>query len=145
MWACAGNSKSFGQVVPLGLLPPAVRLPGFFVPASGARVLFHLRRTGLGIIPETDPTITMSFSLVFRTLAILGLLFVVLYVGMNNTHTINFYFPIAGTTDKSPIHTSAALIFFGLFAIGVFAGLALHTGGGGKGKGSSAKRSGKER
>ena len=89
----------------------------------------------------------MSFSLVFRTLAILALLFVVLYVGMNNTHTINFYFPIAGTTAQAPIHTSAALIFFGLFAIGVFAGLALHTGGGGggKGKGASAKRSSKDR
>lgn len=76
----------------------------------------------------------MNFKAIFRTLLFLALLFVVLYVGMNNTHVIDFFFPIAGTTAKHPIHTSAAVIFFGVFAIGVFAGMALHTGGGSGGK-----------
>jgi hypothetical protein len=74
----------------------------------------------------------MSFKAIFRTIVFLALLFAMLYVGMNNPHVIDFHFPIAGTTAKAPIHASAALIYFGIFAIGVFAGMALHTGGGRK-------------
>lgn len=55
----------------------------------------------------------MNFATFLKTLVILAVLFVMLYVGMNNTHEINFFFPIAGTTAKKPIHESAALIFFG--------------------------------
>ena len=55
-------------------------------------------------------------------------------------HLIRF-FPIAGTTAKKPSHESAALIFFGIFAIGVLAGTMLHGGG----KGGSAKKSGSDR
>jgi uncharacterized membrane protein YciS (DUF1049 family) len=84
-----------------------------------------------GLIP-----VSMNLKAVLRTIVFLALLFVMLYVGMNNTHVIDFHFPIAGTTDKAPIHTSAALIFFGVFAIGVFAGMALHVGGGAKKRGA---------
>ncbi|MEY2879427.1 MAG: hypothetical protein RLZZ15_1807, partial [Verrucomicrobiota bacterium] len=58
------------------------------------------------------------FKAVLKTFALLLILFVLLYVGMNNTHEIDFHFPIAGTTAKKPIHASAALIYFGIFAIG---------------------------
>ncbi|MBP6506895.1 MAG: hypothetical protein KA257_04965 [Opitutaceae bacterium] len=78
----------------------------------------------------------MNFKAILRTLVFLAMLFVLLYVGMNNTQVIDFYFPIAGTTTKAPIHASAALIYFGVFAIGVFAGMALHTSG-------DSKKSGK--
>ena len=57
-----------------------------------------------------------------KTIALLVILFVMLYVGMNNGHEIDFHFPIAGTTAKTPIHASAALIYFGVFAVGVLAG-----------------------
>ena len=67
---------------------------------------------------------------VVKTLALLAILFVMLYVGMNNTHVIDFHFPVAGTTAKTPIHSSAALIFFGVFAVGVLAGTILAVGGG---------------
>jgi uncharacterized membrane protein YciS (DUF1049 family) len=70
---------------------------------------------------------------VLKTLALLAILFVVLYVGMNNAHEIDFHFPIAGTTAQKPLRASAAVIYFGLFAIGVFAGTMLHFGGGGGG------------
>lgn len=80
----------------------------------------------------------MSFKAVLKTIWFLALLFVMLYVGLNNPDPINFHFPIAGTTAKEPIRASAALIFFAMFAAGVFAGMALHTGGGGK------KKAGKE-
>ena len=76
----------------------------------------------------------MNFKAILRTIVFLALLFVMLYTGMNNTHVIDFHFPIAGTTAKAPIHASAALIYFGVFAIGVFAGMALHTGGGSRKK-----------
>ena len=78
---------------------------------------------------------------VVKTIALLAILFVMLYVGMNNTHAIDFHFPVAGTTDKTPIHASAALIYFGVFAVGVLAGTILTVGGGssGGGKRSSAK------
>ena len=71
------------------------------------------------------------FKAVLKTFALLAILFVMLYVGMNNGHEIDFHFPIAGTTAKAPIHASAALIYFGIFAIGVLAGTLLHFGGGG--------------
>jgi hypothetical protein len=79
------------------------------------------------------------FKAVVKTFALLAILFVMLYVGMNNTHVIDFHFPLAGTTNKTPIHTSAALIFFGMFAVGVLAGTILAIGGG---SGASAKKSG---
>ena len=79
----------------------------------------------------------MSFKAFLKTLWFLAMLFIVLYVGMNNLQVIDFNFPIAGTTAKKPIHTQAAFIFFGVFAIGMLAGMALHTGGGGKRKSAS--------
>jgi uncharacterized membrane protein YciS (DUF1049 family) len=81
----------------------------------------------------------MSFSAVLKTLLFLALLFVMLYVGMNNTHTIDFHFPIAGTTATKPIRTTAGLIYFGVFAVGVLAGTLLHGGGGGKKKSGGGK------
>jgi hypothetical protein len=68
---------------------------------------------------------------VVKTIALLAILFVMLYVGMNNTHVIDFHFPVAGVTEKTPIHTSAALIFFGVFSVGVLAGTILAVGSGG--------------
>lgn len=87
------------------------------------------------------------FKAVFKTLALLGLLFIMLYVGMNNTHEVDFRFPIAGWTDKTPVHGPAALLYFGVFAVGVLAGTILHSlgssdsdKGGGKKSGGSKDR-----
>lgn len=78
---------------------------------------------------------------VVKTIALLGILFVMLYVGMNNTHAIDFHFPVAGTTAKTPIHAVAALIFFGVFAVGVLAGTIMTVGNGrGSGKKSAGSR-----
>lgn len=67
------------------------------------------------------------FKAILKTFVLLIILFVMLYVGMNNGHEIDFRFPLAGMTDKKPVHASAALIYFGVFAIGVLAGTMLHT------------------
>lgn len=78
---------------------------------------------------------------VFKTIALLAILFVMLYVGMHNTHEIDFRFPVAGVTEKRPIHTSAALLYFGMFAVGLLAGtiLAVGNGKGGGGKKSASR------
>ena len=87
------------------------------------------------------------FKAVIKTISLLVILFVMLYVGMNNGHVIDFQFPVAGTTAKTPIHAPAALIYFGVFAVGLLAGTILNAGsgnGGGGGK-KSASRGSKEK
>lgn len=82
----------------------------------------------------------MSFKAVLKSIVFLALLFVMLYVGMNNPQKIDFQFPIAGTTAKDPIHAPAAIIYFGVFAVGVLAGTLLHSSkGGGKRSGGKEK------
>jgi hypothetical protein len=81
------------------------------------------------------------FKAVLKTIALLVILFVMLYVGMNNTHAVDFHFPVAGTTTKEPLRASAALIYFGIFAVGLLAGTIL-TVGGGSSSGSEKKSSG---
>ena len=66
---------------------------------------------------------------VIKTIALLVILFVMLYVGMHNTHVIDFHFPVVGTTAQEPIRASAALIYFGIFAVGLLAGTILAVGG----------------
>jgi uncharacterized membrane protein YciS (DUF1049 family) len=66
---------------------------------------------------------------VVKTVVLLAILFVMLYVGMNNTHRIDFHFPVGGATAKTPVHASAALIYFGVFAVGLLAGTILAVGG----------------
>lgn len=78
----------------------------------------------------------MSFKVLFRSLVFLAILFIVLYVGMNNTQSIAFSFPML--FDKS-IHKQAGLIYFVLFAIGVLGGTMLTAGGGRRSGGSKDK------
>lgn len=100
-----------------------LRLPGFGV-------------IGYAVAASAQTAFSMNFKTFLKTVVFLAILFVMLYVGMNNPQTIDFHFPIAGTTAKNPIHESAALIYFGIFAIGVLAGTMLSAGGG---KGGSKK------
>ncbi len=79
---------------------------------------------------------------VVKTIVFLALLFVMLYVGMNNTHEIDFRFPIAGITEKKPIHATAGLIYFAIFAVGLLAGTVLAVG---SGKGGAKKGGGKDK
>jgi fucose permease len=64
--------------------------------------------------------------ILFRAIVFLAMLFAFLYVGINNTHLIDFSFPIL---LKKNIQATAALIYFAMFAIGLVAGLALGSGG----------------
>ncbi len=80
----------------------------------------------------------MSFQAVIKSVGFLALLFVMLYMGLNNPQRAEFRFPIAGLTAKNPIHAPAAVIYFGVFAVGVLAGTLLHTSTSGK-RGGAAK------
>ena len=81
------------------------------------------------VSPQLAALLPMSIKLILRTIVFLALLFVVVYVGLTNPREIDFYFPLA---SPKPVHQPAALIYFGVFAIGVLAGTMLHAGGGSK-------------
>jgi hypothetical protein len=76
----------------------------------------------------------MSVKAIFKLIVFLALLFVILYIGVNNRQSADFNFPIL--LDKKAT-TDAWEIYFGMFAIGVFAGAVLMAGGGRKAKSSS--------
>jgi uncharacterized membrane protein YciS (DUF1049 family) len=59
------------------------------------------------------------------------MLFVFLYVGINNTHQVAFSFPLV---QKEKIQATAAVLFFAMFAVGVVAGIAIGGSGGKKSK-----------
>ncbi len=67
----------------------------------------------------------MTAAIFFRTLGFLLILFVVVYIGTENTQQVNFHFSLL--LDK-PISTNAALVYFAIFAIGVIGGTLLNAG-----------------
>jgi hypothetical protein len=79
--------------------------------------------------------LSMNAKLFLRAFVILLLLFVVLYIGMENRHRIDFYFPIL---LEKKVTQPAALLYFAMFAIGLIAGMVLNAGGGGSSKGDGA-------
>lgn len=80
-------------------------------------------------------------SVVFRTFAFLVILFLVVYIGTENTHQIAFRF---GLLLDKPAQTSAALVYFAVFAVGVIGGTLLNAGraSGGSGRSGSDRESG---
>ncbi len=101
------------------------------------RFAFAARRAGL-YVERTRPMLKA----IVKTIALLAILFVMLYVGMHNPHPIDFQFPVLGTTAKAPLRAPAALIFFTVFAVGLLAGTILSFGGG---KGGRKSGGGKDR
>ncbi len=90
--------------------------------------------SGGGVLGRRGEAFPAMLKAVVKTIALLVILYVMLYVGMHNTQAIDFHIPIAGTTEKTPIHASAALVYFGIFAVGLVTGtiLAVRSGGGKK-------------
>jgi hypothetical protein len=82
----------------------------------------------------------MSFKVLFKTVVFLAILFVVLFIGINNGQSADFYFP--GVLAKK-LTTTAALIYFGMFAVGVIAGAVLAVGSGGGGSKSKPSKADK--
>ena len=77
----------------------------------------------------------MSAQTIFKTIGFLIILFLVVFVSIENTQAIDFRFSLVA--DK-PVRASAAIIYFAMFAVGVVGGTLLHNGGkGGGGRGES--------
>jgi uncharacterized membrane protein YciS (DUF1049 family) len=72
----------------------------------------------------------MGFKSILKLVVFLALLFLVLYIGVNNRQSAVFNFPLLETRQTM----DAWEIYFGMFAIGVFAGAVLMSGGRGKGR-----------
>ncbi len=70
----------------------------------------------------------------FRTVGFLIILFLVVFVSIENTQTIDFHFSLV--IDK-PVRASAAIIYFAMFAVGVMGGTLLHNSGKSGGRGES--------
>ena len=89
------------------------------------------------VLKSRPPAATLGpMKILLRAVVFLAMLFVVLYIGMNNTHLIDFSFPLL---LKEKIRATAAVVYFAVFAVGVVAGLALGSGSG-KSRGSSEGR-----
>jgi uncharacterized membrane protein YciS (DUF1049 family) len=69
----------------------------------------------------------MSFKALLKLVVFLALTFVVIYAGVHNRQSADFNFPLL--LDKKAT-TDAWMIYFGMFAIGVFAGAVLMAGSG---------------
>jgi preprotein translocase subunit SecG len=83
---------------------------------------------------------SMNAQTFFRTIGFLIILFLVVYVSIENTQIIDFRFSMLA--DK-PLRSSAAIIYFAMFAVGVIGGTLLHNSGGksgGRGSESGGKR-----
>lgn len=76
----------------------------------------------------------MNFKVLLRVVVFLAILFVVLYMGINNTEQIEFSFPLIFHHRISAV---AALVYFCVFAVGVLGGAVLTSGGGGGGRRSA--------
>ena len=68
----------------------------------------------------------MNAQAFFRTIGFLLILFLVVFVSIENTQVIDFRFSLA--TEK-PVRASAAIIYFAMFAVGVVGGTLLHNSG----------------
>ena len=79
----------------------------------------------------------MNAKIFFRTVGFLIILFLVVYVSIQNTQVINFNFELV--SDK-PVRSSAAIIYFAMFAVGVVGGTLLHGGGGSGGHAPSKSK-----
>ena len=83
----------------------------------------------------------MSFQTILRTIGFLIILFLVVFVSIENTNTIDFHFSLAFT---KPVRSSAAIIYFAMFAAGVIGGTLLN-GGSSKPASSRGEGGGKKR
>jgi uncharacterized membrane protein YciS (DUF1049 family) len=75
----------------------------------------------------------MSVKVFLKLIVFLATLFVVICIGVSNQQSAVIHFMDQKRT------TDAWIIYFGMFAIGVFAGAVLMAGGGGGGRSRSSK------
>jgi uncharacterized integral membrane protein len=82
----------------------------------------------------------MNFQTILRTIGFLIILFLVVFISIDNTQNIDFHFSLV--SDK-PLRYSAAIVYFAMFAVGVIGGTLLNGGSGkssGRGSDSGSKK-----
>lgn len=83
----------------------------------------------------------MTAKLLFKTVFIIVLLFLLVLIGLGNKEAVAFSLPPLLT---KPVRQPAAIMYFACFAVGVIAGAVLTAGGGRKGGSTgSASRGGR--
>ena len=83
-------------------------------PTAGCgRAVFFLRARWRAAITIPAIFATMNARVFFRTFLFLLILFVMIYVGSENTQRVDFRFPLL--LDK-PVRASGALLYFAVFA-----------------------------
>lgn len=93
-------------------------------------------------VAAIPPLASMNAQTFFRTIGFLIILFLAVYVSIQNTQAIDFHFDLL--SDK-PLRSSAAILYFAMFAVGVVGGTLLHNGGksgggGGRGEGGGKRK-----
>ncbi len=71
----------------------------------------------------------MTAKLLFKTLFLVIMLFMLVLIGMNNKDTVSFSLP---PILKSRVTQPAAVMYYAFFAVGILSGVILGAGGGGK-------------
>ncbi len=84
------------------------------------------------MVPETffSPNVVMNFMLILKTLLILAILSMLVYMGMYNRQPVVLRLPQLFIEDK---RLPAALMYFGFFGVGFLAGTIVMAGAGKKG------------
>jgi uncharacterized integral membrane protein len=84
---------------------------------------------------DVQPAFIMNLKILVRAVFFLAVLFLMLYVGLTNRHSIDYYF---AADLQAKITQPAAIMFFAFFAVGVLTGVMVNLG---KGSGKSSSGS----
>ena len=82
----------------------------------------------------------MSFKVLVKIVVFLAILFTILFIGLNNRQSADFYFP---GVIEGKWTTQAAIVYFVMFSAGVVAGAVLVAGSGGGGRSKASSKSDK--
>lgn len=77
----------------------------------------------------------MNAKLLFKTVFIIILLFLLVLIGLNNKQSVSFALP---PILPKAVQQPAAIMYFAFFAVGIIAGAILTAGGGKKGGGAGS-------
>jgi len=80
----------------------------------------------------------MNILTILRTSGFLLILFLVVFVSIDNTQAVDFHFSLA---FPKPVRASAAIVYFAMFAAGVIGGTLLNGGSAKEGKRGSESSS----
>ena len=72
----------------------------------------------------------MSFKLIFKTLLIIAILSLLVFMGLTNPNMIELHLPKVKSEWPTVVKQPAALMYFGFFGIGFLAGTIVMSGGG---------------